>query len=56
VTDAGPAVTLDGGTSWPTPHGSLGAILVPVGALTDAGIGVAAYSTGGFCVCGSLCN
>lgn len=56
LTDAGPAVAVDGGTSWPSPQGSLGAILVPVGTLTDAGIGVAAYSTGGFCACGSLCD
>jgi hypothetical protein len=56
VTDAGPAVTLDGGTSWPSPQGSLGAILVPLEGLTDAGIGVAAYSTGGYCACGSLCD
>ena len=56
VTDAGPAVSVDGGTSWPSPQGSLGAVLVPVGTLTDAGIAVAVNTPGNVCACGSLCN
>jgi hypothetical protein len=40
LSDAGEAVVLDAGTLWPAPQGSLTVTLVPVGALTDAGIQV----------------
>jgi len=41
LADAGQAVAVDGGTSWPTPQGALNATLVPVGTLVDAGVGIA---------------
>jgi hypothetical protein len=41
LADAGQAVPVDGGTSWPTPQGALNATLVPVGTLVDAGVGIA---------------
>lgn len=56
LTDAGPAVAIDGGTHWPAPQGSLGALLVPVGSETDAGLGVAVNTNGLGCACGTLCH
>jgi hypothetical protein len=56
VTSPGPIVPIDGGTRWPSPQGSLGVLLMPVGALTDAGIGAAVNTPGGVCACGTLCN
>ncbi len=40
IADAGEALATDAGTSWPAPQGCLTATLLPVGTLTDAGLGV----------------
>jgi hypothetical protein len=40
LTDAGEALSIDGGTLWPAPQGSLTVTLVPLGTLTDAGVKV----------------
>jgi hypothetical protein len=40
LSDAGQAVAIDGGTSWPAPQGCLTATLLPLGNLTDAGLGL----------------
>jgi hypothetical protein len=53
LTDAGEAVPVDGGISWPAPQGCLSATLLPNGNLTDAGLGlvVNAPPTTSFCPC-----
>ncbi len=40
LTDVGPTESIDGGTGWPSPQGSLSATLLPLGTVTDAGIAV----------------
>jgi hypothetical protein len=53
ITDAGQAVAVDGGTSWPAPQGCLSVTLLPEGNLTDAGLGlvVNAPPSTSFCPC-----
>jgi hypothetical protein len=52
LTDAGPSVPIDGGTSWPAPQGPpqglLTATLLPVGTLTDAGLLLTVYAPANF--------
>jgi hypothetical protein len=55
VSDAGPAVPIDGGMSWPSPQAVFSAALLPVGTLTDAGLDVA-VTTGAPCACGTVCT